>query len=199
MKYALLASILIHVGIALPFVNVPVPDNPVKKEKPVVVDYVKLKEPKHKAQPVMPKTAETPKVEITAKVEAKPADEAPAPRIEKDAPKEAPTDDAKRQAKIRSTKDYINYYQLIREKIRKRLKSNYRSYFREGEVALVFTLSKDGRLIAVGINDSASTDDAALRDIATASVREASPFPPFPKALSLPDMTFDLTVTFKRR
>lgn len=198
-RNAIAISTLIHSALFAPFPRVDAAKFDLEPGKPVKVDYVYIKEPAPKVLPPEPMTVETPKIDIAAKIEVKPADEAPAPRIEKNAPKEAPMDDAKRQARIGSTRDYINYYQLIREKIRKRLKSNYGSRFKEGEVALAFTLSKDGRLIAAGVNDSASTDDAALRDIATSSVREASPFAPFPAALSLPEMTFDLTVTFKRR
>jgi len=38
-----------------------------------------------------------------------------------------------------------------------------------------------------------------LIDIALKSVRDASPFPPFPKEFSAPKMSFDLTVSFKKQ
>ena len=105
---------------------------------------------------------------------------------------------ARKQAKIRSTKDYINYYQLIREKIRQRLKSHYGRQHGEGEVRLEFLLRADGALLAAGADRAASTQDAALVEIALKSLKEASPLPPFPKAVDLPRMSFDLTVVFKK-
>lgn len=199
MKYALLVSFLIHMGIAIPFVNMLPVNDPAKNEKPILVDYVKLKEPQLKIVPAEQKTAETPKIDIAKKVETKPAEQSPAPKNEAKALKDTTLNDAKEQAQIKSTRDYINYYQLIREKIRKRLKSNYRNYYKEGDVTLVFTLASDGRFISAAVNKAASIDDLTLQSIALASIREASPFPSFPKALFAPQMSFDLTVTFKRR
>lgn len=194
MKYAIIASIMIHTGILAPFINSWMPENPDKLDKPVVVEYVKIKAPQDRAI-----TAETPRVDVTKKVEVKPAESAPADKPDEKAPEKISSDDAKKEAHIKSTKDYINYYQLIREKIRKRLKSNYRSYFKEGEVALIFSLTSEGKLISASINKSISTDDSTLQDIALASLKEASPFTSFPDAISVPQMSFELTVTFKRR
>jgi len=194
-RSSIFVSVLLHSWLIVSLCDICPPDTPVKKEKPLEVNYVNLKTEPRPEQKIL----ETPKVKIAKRTEVKPSVPAPAEKADKFAPKIAPLDNAKKQAHIKSTKDYVNYYQLIREKIRKRLKSNYRTYLNEGEITLVFTLTSDGRLIDVSVAGAAADNYAPLADVATRSVREASPFPPFPKALSLPEMSFDLTVTFKKR
>ena len=198
-RAAIFLSILLHAGFVFALCDIRPPDVNIKIEKPVVVDFVKLEDVR--PEPVKPeiKIVETPKMDIAKKAEVKPAEPVAAAKPSENAPKVAPLDDAKKQAEIKSTKDYVNYYHLIREKIRKRLKSNYRTYLNEGEIALIFTLTSDGRLTDVSVAGAAADNYAPLADVATRSIREASPFPKFPEALSLPQMTFDLTVTFKKR
>ncbi len=104
---------------------------------------------------------------------------------------------AEKQAEVKSTQDYINYFQLIRDMIRQRLKTNYRNLYKEGDVNLNFILYSTGSLASVKI-DSGSTPDSTLVDIATRSIKEVSPFPAFPKAINLPSMSFDLKVSFKK-
>ena len=192
-RSALAISALAHSAIFAPFAGQNALDRPIDRDKPMVVDYVVLNKP-------VPKTLETPKVEIVKKVEVKMPVEAPREAPKKTEPaKELNNDAAKKEAAVRSTKDYINYYQLIREKIRKRLKENYRSYYNEGEARIVFTLTSDGSLVSSAIDGSGSTKDKVLRGIAIESVRDASPFPPFPKALNLPRMSFSVSILFKRR
>lgn len=106
---------------------------------------------------------------------------------------------AKTQAQVRSTKDYINYYQLIREKIRERLKGHYRNYHGQGDVILLFMLNSDGSVAAVDAETALSVKDANLIRVAIASVKEASPFPPFPRELAYPKVAFDLTISFKKQ
>jgi len=100
--------------------------------------------------------------------------------------------------KIKNTKDYVNYYQLIREKIRSRLKDNYVSRNKQGDVYMVFILNSSGELQRLEIDKARSTTDKRLIDIAGGSVREASPFPKFPKGLSIPSMSFNLQISFKK-
>lgn len=104
----------------------------------------------------------------------------------------------KKHARVKSTKGYINYFSLIRERIRARLKANYRNYHREGEAQLLFVLNADGALVAAEADKAVSTASDALINIALVSIREAAPFPRFPKSLSLPQMSFNLVVSFKK-
>jgi len=198
-RNAIAISVLVHSALFAPFLRLDAAKFDPALKKPIEIDYVRIQEPE--PEPVKPEIEipETPKVDIAKKVEVKPAEPVPAAKPAENAPKEVPLEDAKKQAEIKSTKDYVNYYHLIREKIRKRLKSNYRAHLNEGEVSLAFRLASDGGLIDVSVIETGSAGNAALADVATRSLREASPFPKFPKALSLPEMSFDLTVTFKRR
>jgi outer membrane biosynthesis protein TonB len=189
-------SIAIHLLIFFPLLN-SINENPRNRDR-ILVDYIILKEAKAAAEKRVAETrpAVTPKVEMKAKAEPRPAPSA-AP-AKKQAAERVSQEIAKKQARIKSTKDYINYYDLIREKIRQRLKDHYSRQYREGEVRLVFVLRSDGTLTSEEADSAYSTQDASLIDIALKSLKEASPLPPFPKALDLPEMSFDLTVVFKK-
>lgn len=203
-KKALVVSTMMHCAIILPaFSFVAVEQRP-DPPKPITVDYIAVKQPEkvqlvRENTPISTPAVETPKVELKRNVEMKPA-----AALEPDAAQKAPTqkteqqDLAEKQARAKTTKDYISYYQLIREKIRQRLKANYISRRREGDVSLVFELSSDGKLVSLAIENAGSTTDRTLRGIAASSVKEAAPFAPFPKALALPRMSFNLVISFKK-
>ena len=201
-RNALIISTAVHFLAITPLYGFAIFKEAVDPRKPMVVDYVVLKEPKQPdivKKPAPREVRETKKMELVKDIAAKPA--AKKEQIKKAPVKISPAKSQiaqKTEAKIRSTKDYISYYQLIREKIRQALKDGYRSYYREGDVHLIFTLRADGSLIDLKADESSSTDNETLLDVAVRSVREAAPFHPFPKALSLPKMTFDLIVTFRK-
>jgi len=173
------------------------------RQKRMIVDYIAIKEPKDtKPAPKekKPIVVETPKAELSPEILIAPSKANPGAvksGINKDASREL----AIKQARIMSTKYYVNYYQLIREKVRQRLKDKYRSYYGEGDVSLVFDLRADGSLISVKAapDTDAPARDPVLLDMAIQSLREAAPFAPFPRALSLPRMSFTLTVSFKKQ
>ena len=96
-------------------------------------------------------------------------------------------------------KDYISYSQAVRDKIRKRLVDSYRHYFKEGNVNLFFVIKSDGRLLDLIIDNRRSTDDKKLVDIAVSSLKEASPFSPFPKKLAASQLPFSITISFKEK
>lgn len=210
LRQAVLISTAIHLSFIGPsFCNVNLPRILQRDDKTMVVDYVVIKEPEKaeaaKKEPEIkmaePSMQETPKLDIDKKVEVRPAP----PAVKREAAKaaqrpaeEAALRTARKQAEIKSTKDYVNYFTAIREKIRQRLKANYKHYYSEGEVLLAFTLNADGTLGGLDADRARSTADRTLTDIATSSIREASPFPRFPKAMSLPQMNFNLIVSFKK-
>lgn len=102
------------------------------------------------------------------------------------------------QAGLRASQGYINYYQHIRESIRQSLKSHYKNISAKGEVALIFILTSDGALAAIDVDEAKSVRDPSLVRIAIESVKESAPFPPFPKELSVPKISFDLAISFKK-
>jgi len=190
---AVAVSVIIHAAIFAPLYRAAIVEEPVKKMNEMVVEYVVSKDKPRTPPP------ETPRLELAKNISMTAVDKpAATPVKEEERNKEAHEDPAKKQAEIRSTKDYINYYQLIREKIRRKLKTNYTDKSKEGMVTLAFTLSSDGALKKAEVVKAASVDDLFLQKIAVSSVEEASPFKAFPKALSQPEMQFNLTVEFKR-
>ena len=196
-KHAIIASTLIHSMIIFCIGGQGLITQKVDKRDIIVIDYVVTKEPKE-AKVVKLRMTETPKIELSSKVEDAPAS-ANAATAKSDTDKDASRDLAVRQARVKATKDYINYYQLIREKIRRRLKDRYRGYHGEGDVSLIFVLNSGGSLVSAAVDQTASTRDRILVDAAVQSLKEAAPFAPFPKAISIPQMSFTLTVSFKKR
>jgi outer membrane biosynthesis protein TonB len=91
---------------------------------------------------------------------------------------------------------YISYYQIVREKIRR---SAYRNYTRNemGEVYLSFVISRDGYIRGINLIESKTTASNFLKGIASRSVKEASPFPSFPKELDYPQLSFNIVISFE--
>ena len=91
---------------------------------------------------------------------------------------------------------YIGYFQLTREKVKRILYQRY-TYTEEGEVYLSFIVANDGSITDVRVNEEKSSSSPYLREIAIASVKEASPFPAFPKDLEYPELSFNVIVSFE--
>lgn len=91
---------------------------------------------------------------------------------------------------------YIGYFQLAREKVKRILYQRY-TYTQEGEVYVSFIVGNDGIIKNVRINEEMSSKSPYLREIAIASVKEASPFPIFPKELEYPELSFNVVVSFE--
>lgn len=91
---------------------------------------------------------------------------------------------------------YISYYQIVREKIRR---SAYQNYARTetGEVYLAFIVSSSGYLKGVHFIPEKSTANLYLKEIALRSIRDASPFPDFPKELDYPQLSFNVIISFE--
>jgi len=91
---------------------------------------------------------------------------------------------------------YISYYQTIREKIRR---CAYQNYSRSdiGQVYLTFIVIADGNLGDVRINEEKTEANSYLKQIALKSIKDASPFPVFPKELDYPQLTFNVIISFE--
>lgn len=208
-KVALIVSAVGHSLIILPILNTQLFQEKGAVKGPPVVEYIQLREEKEF------KAAKVEKIEklVKSQPDAKPSGNAGlelknkadvkssiVPSLNtKGEVKRVAQELAKKQTVIENSKDYINYYRLIREKIRQRLKENYSGYQGEGGVSLIFILARSGALLGFDIDADSSTDNKTLRKIATTSLKEASPFPPFPKAFNTARMSFNLTITFKKK
>jgi len=91
---------------------------------------------------------------------------------------------------------YISYYQVVREKIRR---SAYQNYNRNetGEVYITFIISNAGYLKDVRLVEERTQASNYLKDISLASVKNASPFPNFPKELDYSQLSFNVVISFE--
>jgi len=92
---------------------------------------------------------------------------------------------------------YLNYYQSIREKIRTFVVENYPRFIACGEVCLYFVLSSKGGLKEISVIEKRSSPNRLLREIAEKSLRDASPFLPFPEELNQPQLSFNVIISFE--
>jgi outer membrane biosynthesis protein TonB len=91
---------------------------------------------------------------------------------------------------------YQSYYALVRARIKQRAYFNYAEYY-AGEVYLTFILNSDGSLKDLKIIEEKSSGGPYLRTIGLKSIKEATPFPQFPKALKYPELTFNVVISFQ--
>lgn len=98
-----------------------------------------------------------------------------------------------------NNKDYLSYYRIIRDKLKQSLGDTCKYYFTEGDVGLMFVLNPDGSLAGFDIDNVNSTNDKKLVGMATSSLKNASPFPPFPKGLPPSQIPFNVTISFKAK
>jgi len=91
---------------------------------------------------------------------------------------------------------YVSYYQMVREKIRHCAYNNF-IQAEEGEVYLTFTASSDGNIRDIHLVEEKSSSSPYLRKVGFASIKDASPFPNFPKELDYPQLTFNVIISFK--
>jgi outer membrane biosynthesis protein TonB len=94
---------------------------------------------------------------------------------------------------------YINYYQSVRERIRYFADRNYvnERSTGQGEVLLSFIVASSGELLQVRIIEERSVRDPLLRSISINSIRDASPFPPFPQGMNQYQITFNVIISFE--
>ncbi|MFH0826984.1 MAG: TonB family protein [Candidatus Omnitrophota bacterium] len=91
---------------------------------------------------------------------------------------------------------YLSYYQIVREKIKR---AAYQSYTGKevGEVTVSFVILNNGHLQELRLIEEKSVLSPYLRETALRSIREAGPFPTFPKELDYPQLSFNLAITFE--
>jgi TonB family protein len=91
---------------------------------------------------------------------------------------------------------YISYYQILREKIKR---AAYQNCAQEevGQVYITFVISSYGILKDVRISDEKSSPNSYLREIALRSVKDASPFPNFPRELDYSSLSFNVLISFE--
>lgn len=97
-----------------------------------------------------------------------------------------------------SNPKYANYQNSIRNKIRNRAYLYVEHpEFRTGEVYLTFVIASDGSLRDMKIIDDKTRANNYLRGVVVRSMKEASPFPPFPQDLNYPELSFNVVISFE--
>ncbi len=91
---------------------------------------------------------------------------------------------------------YLNYYQLVRTKIRNEAYRNYVDS-ESGQVYLTFVLLADGTLKQLKLIEEKTSAQSNLRNIGLKSIRESNPFPPFPPDLKYPELSFNVEISFE--
>ncbi len=92
---------------------------------------------------------------------------------------------------------YVDYFRLLRERIRAAAIRHYPARSIQGEVYLTFTLTADGLITEARVVEERSTAERSLRAASLEALREAAPFPPFPKTLDRDRMTFKIIVAYE--
>ncbi len=93
--------------------------------------------------------------------------------------------------------NYVNYQDHIRNKIKNQANHFVNDpQFQDGEVYLTFILHSDGGLKDIKIIDQKTHASAFLQSISMRSIKESSPFPPFPFELKYPELSFNVMISF---
>jgi len=95
---------------------------------------------------------------------------------------------------IKKSTANLGYQQLLKAWVRNY--SYYPNSIGQGEVNLSFTLSSDGQLKMIKINEDTSSNDHKLRLAAIECIKQANPFPPFPENFKMQEDTFNVTISF---
>ncbi|MFA5370099.1 MAG: energy transducer TonB [Candidatus Omnitrophota bacterium] len=93
---------------------------------------------------------------------------------------------------------YLDYYNAVRSCIYKTAQANKPDYFVQGEVCLIFILSRSGRLLNAGIIAERSTKNPILQRHALSSIERASPFPAFHESMKEQQLTLRINISFEK-
>ncbi len=94
--------------------------------------------------------------------------------------------------------NYVGYNDRIRDKIRNRAYFYIDDpQFQAGEVYLTFVVNADGSLKDLQIIGERTRANDYLRSVGLRSVKESSPFPPFPSDLTYPELSFNVVISFE--
>ena len=102
----------------------------------------------------------------------------------------------KLDSKMDNNPKYKDYYETIRENIKKEAYRNYTKY-EEGDVYLSFVISSEGLLLDINFFKEKSRASEFLQNIALKSVKNAAPYPKFPAELNYPKLTFNVIISFE--
>ena len=94
--------------------------------------------------------------------------------------------------------EYIQYYELIRQRIKNIIENKYSHYRERGEVAVLFKLDSHGRIEELNYIREKSLASERLIEAALISVKDAAPFPKFPEKLKRDALSFSIQIVFQK-
>ncbi|MFO8052758.1 MAG: TonB family protein [Candidatus Omnitrophota bacterium] len=101
-----------------------------------------------------------------------------------------------KKEKLQKSSAYMNYYRIIREKIRKKAYQSYKGQD-QGKIYLNFNITSNGSLEAIQLMGQ-SAKSSELKKIAISSIKESTPFPSFPEGLEeYSQLQFNISIHFK--
>ena len=103
-----------------------------------------------------------------------------------------------REEGLKQLEDYIQYYELIRGKIKKCVAAKYKNSRFEGSVDVTFVVNRKGDLKKLYLDQKKSTKDPRLVKTALKSIKDASPFPVFPETLDKQELVFSIAIVFRK-
>lgn len=105
---------------------------------------------------------------------------------------------AENNKKLKKNPAYMDYYRLVREKIRANAYHNYNSN-KNGKILASFFVFSNGMLKNIHLN-SKSANNEILKKITLKSINESAPFPPFPAELKeYSQLRFNISIYFRSK
>lgn len=195
-KIALLVSVGMHSILLIPFFGL-FGAQP-KNERPIIeVTYLKFEEkvipepirllPDKKVTLEDVKTEEPKTIDAATKMEKAPTKAEPPNIMEYAAPLQ------------KGASDVLNYIRAVRSWINDFIRENYSPFMGEGEAVMHFVLNSDGSVDSIEMLENDVGANKRLRELCTDSILLSSPFKPFPESLDLPQASFNISISFKRR
>lgn len=98
--------------------------------------------------------------------------------------------------KNNNSPSYTTHSEIVREKIKRSLyQTNNR--LESGQLEVSFILTRDGTLKDIRLKEENSSASQYLREISINAIKNAAPYPSFPKNLDYPILTFNVIISFE--
>ena len=187
-RIALGVSISLHFA-AVSWGSFSLPKPLEKDAEKIEITYLKFEVPEEKMLENVPREYDIEKKELKTSTAKNPQE-----IVSKDQGA-LPSENYLKKEELERLEEYIQYYELLRERIKQSVATHYRSERKEGGADIVFTLKRSGLLESLTV----SCDSEKLSGIAKKSIKNAAPFPPFPEKLTQKNLTFSIAIIFTQK
>ena len=160
-----------------------------KDAEKIEITYLKFEVPEEKTLQNVPREYDIEKRELKTKASKNPQE------IVSRNQGALPAENYLKKEELERLEEYIQYYELLRERIKQSVATYYRNERKEGGAEAVFTLKRTGSMESLTI----SCDSEQLGLIAKKSIKNAAPFPPFPEKLESENLTFSIAIVFTQK